>query len=259
MPSDQQPTTPAAAKTSPLHRVFSLLRFLADNNAKGARIPEICAHLGIHRVSTHRLLKTLIASEHVEQATDLSYRLGFEAWALGLNYTQLFVPPVITEALKRVSEASEESVFLMRRAGTEGVCIAAHDGSYPLRAFVMRIGTRRPLGVGGTSIALLTQMPEDEANRIIQTNAPEYAPYGLQKRDVQLLVNEGRAQGYVFTRGYLAKEMRTVAVGIPRSSATAAQMSLGIVALESRLHEPRRGELLRALQTAATALQDVIY
>jgi DNA-binding IclR family transcriptional regulator len=258
MLSDQQ-ATPAIAKTSPLHRVFSLLRFLADNNAKGARIPEICAHLGIHRVSAHRLLKTLVASGHVEQAPDLSYRLGFEAWALGLNYTQLFVPPVIAEALKRVSEASEESVFLMRRAGTEGVCIAAHDGSYPLRAFVMRIGTRRPLGVGGTSMALLAQMPEDEASRIIEANAKEYAAYGLKERDIQLLVSEGRAQGYVFTKGYLAQELRTVAVAIPRSSATAAQMSLGIVALESRLHEPRRGKLLRALQTAAATLQDVIY
>jgi DNA-binding IclR family transcriptional regulator len=258
MPPDHQ-TASAAAKTSPLHRVFSLLRFLADNNAKGARIPEICSHLGVHRVSAHRLLKTLIASDHVEQAPDLSYRLGFEAWALGLNYTQQFVPPVAAAALKRVSEASEESVFLMRRAGTEGVCIAAHDGSYPLRAFVMRIGTRRPLGVGGTSVALLAQMPEDEANRIIQANAKEYARYGLKKRDIEVLVGEGRAQGYVFTKGDLAKEMRTVAVAIPRSSTTAAQMSLGIVALESRLREPKRSELLRALQTEAATLQDVIY
>jgi len=258
MPLDQ-PLVPASARISPLHRVVMLLRFLADNSAKGARIPEICAHLGIHRVSAHRLLKTLIASEHVEQGPDQAYRLGFEAWALGLNYTQLFVPPVVAAALKQASEATEESVFLIRRAGTEGVCIAAHEGSYPLRALVMRVGTRVPLGAGGPSTVLLSQMSEEEAGRIIEANAKRYPPYGVTQRDVELLTDQGRAQGYVFAKGYVAQELRTLAVAIPRSSATMAQMSLAIVALESRLCEPRRGELLRALQAAAATLRGVTY
>ena len=242
-------------KLSYLNRVFTLLQFLADRNQGGVRVPEICEFLGVHRVTAHRLLRTLMELGYVEQGIDLSYRLGFEAWFLGFKADRQFIPTELTAAMRRISEASEESVFLMRRAGAEGICIGEHEGSYPVRSKVMRVGARRHLGVGGASVAILSGLHTDEAEELIDFNAKEYSRYSITANDVRRFVAEARALGYAYSRGVVVAESRTLAVSLSAPSGTKAMMSLSIVTLESRLAEPRRSKLLEMLQTEAAAFR----
>lgn len=252
-PPDSRPAA-GDEKLSYLNRVFGLLQFLAERQGAGARVPEICERMGIHRVTAHRLLRTLTALGYVEQAPDLSYRLGFETWFLGFKAAQQFVPVRIAEAMKRISEASEESVFLMRRAGHEGICIGEHQGTFPIRSSVMRVGVRRCLGIGGTSVAVLSGLPPDEAERLIEHNAPDYGRYAVTADDVRRFVTEAREQGYAYSHGIVVAESRTLAVPLSLSPDSAAMMSLSIVTLESRLSGPRRAMLVGLLQTEAAAL-----
>jgi DNA-binding IclR family transcriptional regulator len=237
-----------------LSRVFGLLQFLAERPDSGARVPDICERMGIHRVTAHRLLRTLTALGYVEQGPDLSYRLGFETWFLGFRAAQQFAPGRIAAAMKRISEASEESVFLMRRAGNEGICIGEHQGTFPVRSLVMRVGVRRMLGVGGTSVAVLAALPPEEASRVIERNAPEYARYSITANDVRRFVEEARRQGYAYSRGVVVAESRTLAVPLSLTRDSTAAMSMSIVTLESRLSGPRRAMLVGLLQTEAAAL-----
>jgi DNA-binding IclR family transcriptional regulator len=246
---------PAEPNTSYLDRVFMLLRYVADVGGTGARVPDICKHLGIHRVSAHRLLKSLLDLGYVEQAPDLSYHLGIEAWSLGVAASRRFIPSDVAAAMKRVSDATEECVFLMRRTGNVGLCIGLQEGTFPVRSFVMRVGTRRHLGIGGTSTAILAALPSNDAERIIKQNVAEYAPFGLTAERVRKLVAETRQRGYAYSRGIVVPEARTVAVPLPLSSNSATMMSMSIVTLESRLLEPRRTELVGLLRREAAALQ----
>lgn len=237
-----------------LNRIFMLLRFVAERGETGARVPEISERLGIHRVNVHRILKSLLELGYVEQAPDLSYHLGFEAWLLGAAATQRFIPSRILAALKRISDETEECVFLMRRAGNEGVCIGLNEGTFPIRSFVMRVGVRRHLGVGGTSMAILGALPSAEAEQIIEDNAAEYRRFGLTKNEVRRLVSEARKQGYAYSPGVVAPESRTIAVPLPLSTNTSAMMSVSIVTLHSRLLRPRRTKIIQLLKREAADL-----
>jgi DNA-binding IclR family transcriptional regulator len=207
----------------------------------------------MHRVSVHRLLKALMEIGFIEQAPDLSYHLGFEAWSLGMA-AQRSIPASFAAALKRISDATSESVFLMRRTRNEGICIACHEGNSPVRSTVMRVGTRRFLGVGGTSVAILAGLPEAEANEIIGRNAEEYRAFGISELDVRKFVFEARAQGYAYSHGVVVPESRTLAVPLTPSGNASSVMSISIVTLESRLREPRRSELAEFLKQEAAVL-----
>ncbi|MBN8966010.1 MAG: IclR family transcriptional regulator [Rhizobiales bacterium] len=241
-------------KLTYLSRVFGLLQFLAERSGNGARVPEISERMGIHRVTAHRLLRTLTALGYVEQGPDLSYRLGFETWFLGFRAGRQFAPARVAAAMKRVSEASEESVFLMRRAGNEGICIGEHQGTFPVRSLVMRVGERRVLGVGGTSVAVLAGLPPEEASRLIERNAPEYTRYSITADDVRRFVEEARQQGYAYSRGVVVAESRTLGVPLSLTGDSMAAMSMSIVTLESRLSGSRRAMLIGLLQNEAAAL-----
>jgi DNA-binding IclR family transcriptional regulator len=244
----------AETTTTPLGRAFALLHLLADKSGTGARVPEICAHLGTHRVSAHRLIKTLSELGYVSQAADLSYHLGFEAWALGLNSSARFVPEPVLRAMKRVCARTEECVLLMRRSGTEGICIADEEGIYPVRSLVTRVGTRWALGIGAASIAILAQLPPAEARDIIRSNADAYAPHGLTAASVETMVKTARRLGYAFSEGPVVAESRTLAVPLPSLPSGAAQMSMSIATFESRLRDSRRAELIGILREEAANL-----
>lgn len=251
----QASAEPASAHSG---RVFALLRFLADRAPSGARVPEICRYLKVHRVSAHRILKSLINLGYVEQAPDLSYHLGFEAWSLGLAASRRFLPNSIKQTMKRLADESEESVFLMRRAGNEGVCIARQEGTYPVQSLVMKVGTRRLLGVGGTSLAILASLPDDEADVVIRQNAKEYLRFGISERDVRRFVAETRAHGFSYSAGVVVAELRTIAVPIVSSVHTPNAMSLSIVTIEPRLQEPRRSKMVSLLQREAEIVANTL-
>jgi DNA-binding IclR family transcriptional regulator len=244
----------ASTTKTPLDRAFALLHFLAGRRGKGARIPEICTHLEIHRVSAHRLIKTLNELGYVSQASDLSYHLGFEAWALGLSSTPRFIPEAVQRVMKQVSARTEEDVYLMRKAGADGICIARLEGLYPIRSMVLQVGTRRPLGIGATSCAILAQMPEAEARALIEANAPAYARYRQTAAEVEAIVAAARTHGYAFSKGPVIPESQTLAVPLPPLDGGAAPMSMSIVAFDSRLPESRRNELIEILRSEAATL-----
>jgi DNA-binding IclR family transcriptional regulator len=156
--------------------------------------------------------------------------------------------------MKRVSARTEEDVYLMRKAGADGICIARLEGLYPIRSMVLQVGTRRPLGIGATSCAILAQMPEAEASALIEVNAPSYARYGQSKAQIEAVVAAARTQGYAFFSGPVIPESRTLAVALPQLDGIVAPMSISIVAFDSRLAEPRRSEVAEILRSEAATL-----
>ncbi len=248
MPQKEEGAASSGENTgSYLRRAFTLLRFLADRTDAGARVPEICDKLQMHRVSAHRLIRSLVDLGYIEQSEDLSYHIGFEAWSLGLAASKRLIPSAVAKAMKRVSEASEESVFLMRKAGSEGICIASQEGSYPVRSVVLRVGVRRILGAGGTSIAILSALDVDEAERIIVANEKEYAQFHISADYVRKSVAEARSQGFSYSAGIMVPESRTIAVPLPPTRTDFAVLSMSIATLESRVQEPRKSDLAKLI------------
>src|SRR5690606_7313088 len=97
-----------------------------------------------------------------------------------------------------LAEQTGDTVFLTVRSGFDGVCVDRKEGSYPVKAFVLEPGRRRPLGVGAGNVAILASLPEDEIARIcavnrsrIQQKYPRYSEDELARR-----IERTQALGY---------------------------------------------------------------
>jgi DNA-binding IclR family transcriptional regulator len=192
---------------------------------------------------------------YVEQATDLSYHLGFEIWALGIAATRHFVPQYIADLVAQISSETGESVVVMRRAGLEGVCIAFHEGSMLIKFISMRVGSRRPLGIGGLSVAILSSLDPDQARAIVEKNHAAYAAYGVAPELVRDLIELARERGYAYSEGIIVPESRSLAVPLPLDGlGSPTNMSMSILTTESRLREPRKTQLTEFLRHQASLL-----
>src|SRR5262249_47985137 len=80
-------------------------------------------------------------------------------------------------ALTRLAAATGDTVFLIVRDGFESVCVERKSGTYPIKTFVVDVGTRRPLGVGAGSLAILATLPPEEAELAIRANGGSIASY----------------------------------------------------------------------------------
>src|SRR5690606_39494348 len=59
----------------------------------------------------------------------------------------------------------------------DAVCIDRAEGSFPIRVLTQNVGTRRPLGIGSGSLALLAAAPDDEVDNILRRNASRLKDY----------------------------------------------------------------------------------
>lgn len=239
-----------------MERVLGLLRLLAERPDIGARVPEIGARLSMHRVSVHRLLKNLVDLGYVEQGEDRRYYLGLEAWYLGAAAASRFrLPARVLEAMARVAAETQDVVFLMRRTGREAVCVSRCEGSYPVRSLVMDVGSRRPLGVGATSLAILAALDDAEARDVMEANAQAYRHFGrIDAAFVARCVDETRARGFSVSRGMVIPEVFSVGVVIPARRSNRFAAGLSVATIESRLGPERQASVATVLAREAAII-----
>ena len=78
-----------AALNSSLVKAIHILKGLASSTEDGVRLIDLARDLELSQPSTHRLLKTLIAENLVEQLPDKkAYRLSLEFFAMAAQARQ---------------------------------------------------------------------------------------------------------------------------------------------------------------------------
>ncbi|OZI60490.1 IclR family transcriptional regulator domain-containing protein [Bordetella genomosp. 11] len=99
--------------------------------------------------------------------------------------------------LRRISDATGDSVFLVARRGSESLCVHREVGRYPVQVLVVTKGHRQPLGVGAAGLALLASLPADQAESVIEKNRPDLVLYGdMTALQLAGLVEETRRRGW---------------------------------------------------------------
>ncbi len=236
-------------------RAASVLRALSEHGASGTRLSDLAAATGLHKATTYRILATLVGEGLVEQDQGRRYHLGAEIWILGMAAAPRFdIRQLAAPALDRISQATGDTVFLSIRSKLEAICIDRREGSFPIRTLTLEIGSRRPLGLGAGSLALLAFLPADEIERTIAANAKSLARYrGFAPDDLRKLVAESRANGYAFNDGRIIPGMS--AVGVPvfgyRDRPAAA---LSCAAISNRMEQDRRPTIVALLLKEAKAI-----
>jgi DNA-binding IclR family transcriptional regulator len=240
-----------------LDRGIALLHLLAKAGQDGRRLAELQRETGLSKPTVHRLLTTLKRHALVAQ-TDNSkrYCLGPEIAVLGWSATrQLYdLKDLCDEDMAALASSTGDTSFLVVRSGYETICIDRQTGPYPIKAFTVDVGARRPLGIGATGIAFLAAMPTAQVEEALATMEPALKQYPVSPQKIRAAVSMARRSGYALSDGTVVKGVRGLAINIknPTSKVVA---SIGIAAISERVSESRIPQLIRILRVRVNNIE----
>ena len=265
MPAAVEPITPppasAAASTSGVPRLFSVIRALTAVQAEGGRVTQLARTVGLTQATTHRLLQSLVAEGMVEQdERSKLYRLSVDFFALAAQAGNPGdLRSLCRPVLLRLCASLGDSIFLLVRSGFDAVCLDRSEGPFPIRSFTGDIGGRIALGVGQGSLAILAFLPEAEREEVIRFNLARLRDYGVYDEVyLRTEIERVRQQGYAGRNTGLLEGMAGVAVPIcDREGRAVAALSVGTIA--DRLNGDRMPTVVELLKREAAGVAPKIH
>ncbi len=248
--ADRSPRAVKPAPTSSVQRACRILEVLSDR--RNSRLTEIAAASGQDKATALRLLDMLVREGFVVRDPDSKrYALGPEVFVLGAAAAARFDPrPIARPSLIRLASAFEDSAILSIARGAEAVCIDVEHGSFPIRANYLEVGSRRPLGAGAGSLALLSWLPDGEIEALMPSLRIELRRYpGLTGRVLAQHIAASRQRGYALMLDLVVDRMGAIAMpilgvdGRPVAAISIAALTERIVSRERALAEALRREV----------------
>lgn len=233
-------------------RAIKLLRLIACGQERGVRLVDLERMSGLSRPTVHRLLKTLVNEEAVVQDPETRrYLIGQEVTLLGLARTRKFpllgmADPFMAELAERVND----TVFLSIRHGHDSICIGRKTGTHPIQVLSIEVGSRRPLGIGVSGVAILSSLSTEECEKLTVENEPRLIVNKTQVSDVLARVANARHRGYAHaTYGIMPG---TSAIAVPVITVTGLPLgAITVTAMAERLNKDRLDMVVPAMQYAA--------
>nr|WP_326542684.1 IclR family transcriptional regulator [Pseudorhodoferax sp.] len=243
------PATPAAILkksmsdvTSSVERACRILRSLSEPGI--GRLTEIANATDLDKTTVLRLLDVLTRDGFVRRDPQTKrYALGPELLVLGSAALKRFDPrPFVQPSLWRLAGTFEDSVILSIPSGVESLCADVVEGTFPIRANYLAVGSRRPLGVGAGSLALLAWIADDERRAALEIIGPQLRRYPkLNAKLLERYALEARERGYAVMLDAVVDRMGGIAAplmgpdGRPVAAISIAALTERIVSREAAL------------------------
>ncbi|MBF5004826.1 IclR family transcriptional regulator [Diaphorobacter caeni] len=228
-------TRSSGSSVSSVERAMRVLRVMSEGG--NARLTDIATAADLDKATALRLLEMMVRDGFVmRDATTKQFTLGPELMVLGAAALRRFDPrPIVRPSLMRLLGQFEDSAVLSLPSGIESLCIDVEEGTYPIRANYLRVGSRRPLGVGAGSLALLAWLPDAEREAAIDILLGQLQRY--PRITAELLrerIAEARTKGYCVLLDVVVERMGGIGVPIldPQGRPIAA---ISIAALNDRI------------------------
>jgi len=153
----------------PLTRALRVLEALSAR-PDGMSLQELHTQLEIPLGSMHRVLGVLHEEGFVSRSPlSLRYFLGPATRKLSeRNISTTGGMQALATRIRRLSEETGETVFLTELQGSEALCVALVEGTYPLRLFV-RLGQSMPFNAAAAARVLLAYIDEDAARALVES------------------------------------------------------------------------------------------
>ncbi|WP_051236732.1 IclR family transcriptional regulator [Ottowia thiooxydans] len=243
--------------TQTLDRAIALLRLLAAS-PEGTRLVDLQAATGLTKPTVHRILDTLC--HHDLAARDPAsrrYALGPEISLLAASVatSRIDLVELAREHMLEVAHRTGDTSFLMARSGFDTVCLDRQTGSYPVKAFTVDVGSRRPLGLGAGGIILLGTL-DDTMREAAYQRVHEYLKplHRVTVAQVRAAVEQAQRKGYALSNGFVVESVGGVAVPImgPDGKVVA---SMSVAAIKERVGPRRLPQVLSILQSHAKSIE----
>ena len=202
--------------TNSAQKVCRILRVLST--PQPLRLADVSTGAGLNKATTLRLIDTLIAEGFVQRdPVSKRYALGDEALVLGMAMQgRDHIRDRARPALVRLAALSGDTVLLSTRHGLESVCVDREFGSFPIRANYLDVGSRRPLGAGAGSLAILAWLPDAEVDTVLDLLEPVFRKHypRISRALLKAEAARGRERGYVVLRDVVVDQMGGIAAPI---------------------------------------------
>jgi DNA-binding IclR family transcriptional regulator len=152
-------------------------------------------------------------------------------------------------SLECIAQETEDSVYLVMRSGFDALCVEHIDTKLPIRIMAYNIGSRRPLGIGSASLALLSFSRDDEIETILEANklwCKKHNNMTVQK--LRSLINLARKFGYVFNEGNYMKGVNGVGVPIYNHQGNVVA-AISVAAISERIDQARSKKIARLIKS----------
>jgi DNA-binding IclR family transcriptional regulator len=242
--------------TQSIERALLLLREIAAHNRGGSRLLDLATRTSLQRPTVHRMLKCLAAENMVQQDGDSHrYYLGSMVFELGLTATPRFnLREMCHPALARIAEATGDTVFLTQRSGLDAVCLDRREGTFPIKTFTLEVGMRRPLGVGTGSLAILSALPEEEIEQVVDANNVRLPEYGLNGGTLLTQVKRAQKLGFAMREMPGLAGVRSVGQAL-RNQGGVPFAALSVSTISSRMSEKRAAEIATLLKSETRQIE----
>lgn len=248
-------SSPDKSLVSATKKVCRVLASLSNRRVQ--RLTDIAQAAQLDVSTALRILKDLEAEGFVERdPVSKHYMLGPQVYAMhhamvdGLDLRALARP-----ALIRLARKFGDTVILSMPTGWESVCLDLCFGDYPIRANYLEVGSRRPLGIGAGSLALLAAMDDSEAQAVLppvhQRLRERYPRYSVDL--MEQMTARARKLGHAMLLDVVVEKMGGLGVAV-RGPSGRAIAALSVAALSERV-ESREQELAQALAAEARAIE----
>ena len=252
--------TEKATGTQLLDRAVAILNYLGSAGEEGAKSAELAEAVELTQPTAHRIIAALERHGLIErEVATRRYRLGLSLFVLGAQAADgTGFRRICRPALLRLAAETSDTVFLMARSGFNTVCVDRQEGSYMIDSLTGQVGGQIPLGVGPASQAILAFLPPEEAEIILETNAPQYENFnGLSDSEIADLLPEIRDQGYAFDHGRLVEGISALAVPIlPYGRDVVGSLAINMTS--ARLQPERLPQLIKLLQREVKTIEESI-
>lgn len=249
MPTSDDSAVSATQKTC------RILASLSDPSVH--RLTDIAQFASVDISTARRILKDLEAEGFVERdPVNKHYMLGPQVYAMhhamvdGLDIRGLARP-----ALIRLARRFGDTVILSLPMSWESICLDLCFGDYPIRANYLQVGSRRPLGVGAGSMALLSTLHDVEAQAVMPMVRQRLAAKYPRFSESTLISETQRTRnlGHAMLLDVVIEKMGGLGVAI-RGPSGRAIAALSIAALNERIAS-REQELAQALTQEARDIE----
>ncbi len=236
-----------------LVRGLAILQVVSQAGTAGLKIAEIAVKAGIARPSVYRFISVLRKHDYViEDATSGRYVYNPEK-------LQHFPAPgnefdVFRDVLRRISEKTGDSSFLIRQDNADSLCIHREIGSYPLQVLSIQINHKQPMGVGAAGLALLSHLPEAEQERILAVNAQQLHRFGgINVNKLKLLIKGTRERGWSVVGNAAVQGVLGVGVAVADSRGC-PRYAISVSSVEARFTLARQKAVIGIIKAEIAGL-----
>lgn len=248
------PDSPEASRSprpSPVQRALAILRALSDPQVR--RLSDVARATGLDPATASRLLDMLVAEGFATRDIKRRFGIGPEIFQLAdVAQRRVDLRALARRSLERLVDEFEDTAVLTEASRGESVCTDIELGTFPIRANYVEIGTRRPLGVGAGSLAVLAWQPQAERTRRLQQTSRKLDAYPrLHAELIGKEIDAARARGHVMFLDWVVEGMGGIAVplldyeGQPIGALSIAALSDRLRSREARLAKRLHDEARR--------------